>query len=101
MNHLSNSDAEMRFSYYRLWTEEMAMKLADDEAGGRETKRVEHESFDELWLWSKQREADEPVWQKLIAREGDVVITISYRGESHLERHLDEIFEIITEYREQ
>lgn len=101
MNHISNSDAEMRFSYYRLWTEEMAMKLADDEAGSRETKRVEHESFDELWLWSKQREADEPVWQKLIAREGDVVITISYRGESHLERHLDEIFEIITEYRGQ
>jgi len=37
--------------------------------------------------------------QHVIAREGDVVISIYYYGDAQLEEHLDEIYRIVVDYR--
>ena len=37
--------------------------------------------------------------QRIIAREGDVVIRIGYYGNEVLEEHLDEIYRIVMDYR--
>ena len=98
-----NSDAEMRFEYYRLRTERIATKLAADEAE-RESEysachKMTHDQFDDLWL------CEVPMWmghaqsQRIIAREGDVVIQIAYYGNEVLEEHLDEIYRIVMDYR--
>jgi len=92
--HFRDPDAEMRFAYYRLWTEGMAVKLAESEAFQWEIERNSHEQFDELWLGSNKFGST-----FLVAREGDVVITVTYQGGSTLEAHLDEIYEIVTDYR--
>ena len=91
--HFRDPDAEMRFAYYRLWTNGMAAKLAESEAFHREVERVPHEQFDDLWLGSKFD------YDYLVAREGDTVITITHYGGSTLEEHLDEIYEIVMDYR--
>jgi hypothetical protein len=98
-----NADAEMRFEYYRLRTERMATKLAADEAE-RESEysachKMTHDQFDDLWL------CEVPMWmghaqsQRIIAREGDVVIQIAYYGNEVLEEHLEEIYRIVMDYR--
>ena len=92
--HFRDPDAEMRFAYYRLWTEGMAVKLAESEAFQWEIERSSNEQFDELWLGSNKFGST-----FLVAREGDVVITVTYQGGSTLEAHLDEIYEIVTDYR--
>ena len=89
-----NMDAELRFAYYRLWTEGMASKLAESEAFHREVERIAHVDFDDLWF-----SADRFGWEYLVAREGDTVITITYYGESGLEPYIDEIYEIVMDYR--
>lgn len=91
---LLHMDAELRFAYYRLWTEGMATKLAESEAFHREVARTEHDKFDDLWLGSNKFNYD-----YLVAREGDTVITITYYGESTLESHINEIYGIVTDYR--
>lgn len=88
-----NMDAELRFAYYRLWTEGMAVKLAESEAFHQEVERTSHENFDDLWLGSRFD------YDYLVAREGDTVITITYYGESALEPHMDEIYKIVMDYR--
>lgn len=100
--HLERPDAEMRFSYYRLWTEGMASKLAKNEAENIEeyydSQKMPHDQFDELWMdnlkWMGHAES-----QKMVAREGDVVISIYYYGDEQLEEHLDEIYGIVIDYR--
>ena len=98
-----NADAEMRFEYYCLRTERMATKLAADEAE-RESEysacqKRTHDQFDDLWV------CEVPMWmghaqsQRIIAREGDVVIQIAYYGNEVLEEHLDEIYRIVMDYR--
>jgi len=101
--YLERPDAEMQFSYYRLWTERTASKLATDEADREATyndcQTVSHDQFDELWM------CDDLMWmghqnsQHVIAREGDVVISIYYYGDAQLEEHLDEIYRIVVDYR--
>lgn len=94
LNDQENYRAKLNFHYYRLRGESMAERLAEDEAGGRHSARLERKDFDQLWLWDKQ-----DGWQYLVARERDVVIVISYYGGSCLEEHLTEIYETVTEYR--
>ena len=98
-----NADAEMRFGYYRLWTETMAAKLAEDEAKHEAEysvcQKVTHNQFDDLWI------CEVPMWmghaqsQRIIAREGDIVIRISYYGKGALWDYLDEIYQIVMDYR--
>ena len=93
----------MRFEYYRLRTERMATKLAADEAEHESEysacHKMTHDQFDDLWL------CEVPMWmghaqsQRIIAREGDVVIQIAYYGNEVLEEHLDEIYRIVMDYR--
>lgn len=100
--YLERPDTEMRFAYYRLWTEDMAVRLVEDEAEGTAAywtcQKKPHDLFDDLWI------CDDLKWmgqesQRVIAREGDVVITVSYYGNGALVEHLDEIYQIVTDYR--
>lgn len=98
-----NADAEMHFEYYRLWTETMAVKLAEDEAKHAAEystcHKVTHNQFDDLWI------CEVPMWmghaesQRIIAREGDVVIRLGYYGNEVLGEHLEEIYRIVMDYR--
>ena len=94
-----NADAEMRFEYYRLRTETMAAKLAEDEAKHEaeysDCPKISHDLFDDLWFC----EVGHVQSQRIIAREGDVVIQIAYYGNEVLEEHLDEIYRIVMDYR--
>lgn len=98
-----NTDAEMRFEYYRLRTEAMAVKLAEDEAMHEaeysDGRKESHDQFDDLWIYGV------PMWmghaqsQCVIAREGDVVIQVTYYGRETLRDSLDEIYRITMDYR--
>lgn len=102
-SYLERPDAEMEMEYYRLWTETMAVKLAENEAKQEAEysacKTVLHDQFDDLWV------CEVPMWmghaesQRIIAREGDVVIQLAYYGDGVLEDHLDEIYQIVMDYR--
>ena len=99
LRYTGEYDASMHFCYYRLRWETLAVRLAEEEAGGHHSKKVEREDFDDLWLWTKQSSSDYPTRQILVAREDDVVVTITYIGKGSLEKHLSEIYEIVMDYR--
>ena len=98
-----NADAEMRFAYYRLRTESMAVKLAEDEAKYEleysDGQKIFHDQFDDLWIYEVPSRKGHTQSQCMIAREGDVVIRVSYYGRETLEESLNEIYRITVEYR--
>ena len=102
-NYLERPDAEMKFSYFRLWTENIASKLAADEAEYTAKyyacKKVPHAQFDELWICDDLQWMGHTPSQRVIAREGTVVISLYYYGSAQLEEHLDEVYQIVMDYR--
>lgn len=90
----------MEFRYYRLRSENMACRLAEDEAqqtGWRKdpAQPVETNSgFDAVWFCE-----DEEGFQYLTACAGDVAITIEQESDGDLMACLPEIYEIVTDYR--
>lgn len=94
--YLSDPDVSLDFHYYRLRTESLAQKLAQDEML-RTCDRVrvyQNQGFSTAYFHTLKNGN-----QFLCARAGDVVIELSYRGSGDVTAHLPELYDIVMDYR--
>jgi len=100
----------MTFTYYRLRSEESALRLAEENRHDTALPLTDPCGFDAAWwVETDAREAPAlPLGTTVLLREqyltavvDDVVITLHYEGSGDLPASLPELYHIVTAYRQQ